>query len=255
MFINNKFSNEPLVFINAKNLNYFMIDFFIRNGVDINKPYNNEYLLTVLIKNGGDSSYIKKLINYSNTNINIFDSENNHLIFLLLENQYYEILYNIIINRYNDFNINQKDKSNNPLLYLLIDYGFYELTSFLISKNCDVNAHCYDGDPIIFKLLKNRKYKGSSILIQSNRIDINNKNLYTKLSLIELTVSFNLYFYVKHILDYYNLLIPTKLVSQISLIEISAKNNNTLIMHKLIEYYCARKIQSLFRKYLVRKLL
>ncbi len=254
MLVNNLFSEEPLLFIVAKNLNYFMIEYLIKNGVDINSTYINEYLLTILIKNGCSTNFIMKLILNENINLNIFDSENNNLLVLLLNYQYISVLYYIIMNKHTIIDLNVKDKNGDPLLLNILQFGFIDLAKFVITVgNADVNAYTYNGDPIIFKLIKNKRYNLCTILMYSDRIDIYNKNLYTKLSFFELIVCENLYFYVKHFLEQYDFIIPTKIISAYSLIEIAARNNNTLILHKLIEYFYAQNIQAIARGYLVRK--
>jgi ankyrin repeat protein len=253
MLVNHLFSQEPLLFIVAKNLNYFMIEFFIRNGVDINSTYCNEYLLTILIKNGCNSHFIMKLIQNENIDLNIRDSENNSLLQLLLNYQYITVLYYIIMNKNTTIDLNVKDKNGDPLLLSILQFGFIDLAKFIISLGADINAYTHNGDPIIFKLIKTKRYNLCTVIMTySDRINIYNKNLYTKLSFFELVVSENLYFYVKHFLEHYNFIIPTKIISSYSLIEIAARNNGTLILHKLIEYYYAQKIQAFFRGYLVR---
>lgn len=251
MFINEKYSTEPLIFINAKNLNYYMMDYLLKNGVDINITNNRECLLTILVKNGCSSSYLKKIIDNENIDINVYDSENNHLVFLLLNNQYYSTLYYILSNKHEYFSLDITDKYNNPLLLKLLEFGFSDMAKFIINLGCNVNAYTNTGDPIIFKLLKDKRYEICTILMEAD-IDLYNRNLHTGLSFFEFIVTENLYLYLRHILDNYNFIIPHKLVSNISLIEIAARKNNTLIMHRLIEYFCSRKIQALARGYLIR---
>lgn len=253
MFINNQYSCEPLIFITAKNKNYYMIDFLIKQGVDINKQYQNEYVISILIKNSGLSEYIMKLVKNPNTNIDIFDSESNHFIFLLIKYQYISVLEYIIKHRYENFDLDIIDKNNNPLIYKLLDYGYRDLALFIINKGCNVNAINNRGNPLIFKMLQEKKYNAAALLMNTNKVDLTCKNIFTNISLFELLVQENLFFYVKFMLEKPNFIIPHNIISNYSLIEIAAKNNNTLILNKLILYECAKKIQKIVRGFIIKR--
>lgn len=253
MFINNNYSEEPLLFICAKNKNYFMLEFLLRNNVNINISFRNEYILTLLVKNSCQSDFLKKLIINNNSNINIYDSENNHFIFLLIKHKYFNILYYIFQNKHHEINLNMIDKDQNPLLLSIIDSNLIDLALYLINLGTNINCFNNRGDPIIFKLIKDKKINISTILIDTNKINLKCKNKFTNISLFELLVQENIYILVKKLLETTNFIIPNTIVSEYSLIEIAARNNNTLILHKLILYECSTLIQKIFRAYVVRK--
>lgn len=253
MFINHNYSEEPLLFICAKNKNYFMLEFLLRNNVDINTRFRNEYVLTLLIKNSCQSDFVKKLIINHNANINICDSENNHFIFLLIKYKYFNILYYICQNKNNEINLNMNDKDQNPLLLAIIDSNLIDLALYLINLGTNINCFNNRGDPLIFKLIKDKKINISNILIDTNKVNLKCKNKFTNMSLFELLVQENIYTLVKKLLEITDFIIPNTIISEYSLIEIAARNNNTLILHKLILYECSTMIQKMFRAYIVRK--
>jgi hypothetical protein len=270
-FINNNYSTEPLIFICAKNKNYYMIKFLLKNGVNVNLKFRNEYLLTLLIKNGCCTNFIMNIIKNHNANINIVDCENNHLLFLVLKNQqYHNILYYIIYYRsianntpeadsssaclWNNIDLNIIDKNGNPLILNILESGYTEIPLHMINLGCDVNMYTQIGDPLIFKLIKEKRFNAVNLLLSTRKVNIYSKNKYTNVSLFELLVNENLYTFIKYILETYNFIIPYKIIGNYSLIEIAAKNNNNLILNKLILYECAKKIQKIFRGYQSRKL-
>jgi hypothetical protein len=253
-FINNNYSTEPLILICAKNKNYYMIEFLLKNGVNINLKFRNEYLLTLLIKNDCSTNFIMNLIKNYNADINIVDSENNHILFLVLKNQYYHnILYYILYYLHNKINLDVIDKNGNPLLLKILESGYTEIPLHIINLGCNVNAYIQNGDPLIFKLIKDKQFNAVNFLFSTRKVNIYCKNKYTNLSLFELLVNENLYTFIKFILETYNFIIPNKITGYYSLIEIAAKNNNNLILNKLILYECAKKIQKVYRGYISRR--
>jgi hypothetical protein len=256
-FINNHYSEEPLIFTCAKNKNYYMIEFLLKNGVDINTKFGDEHLLTLLVKNNCITHFILRYIKKYNANINIYDNNNNHLLFLLLKNYtyYYSVIQYIIYEKNQDLDNNLKNDCGSPLILCLLEVGFIDTVMHMIHNlSYTLNTHLINGDPIIFKLLREKKFNIANILFSSKNIDIYSKNKFTHLSLFEFLVVENLYTFIKHILDNYNFIIPYKIINNYSLIEVAAKNNNTLILNKLILYECAKKIQTIFRGWSIRKI-
>ncbi len=145
------------------------------------------------------------------------------------------------------------DKDQNPLLLAIIDTNLIDLALYLINLGTNINCYTNRGDPLIFKLIKEKKINITNILIDTNKVNLQCKNKFTNMSLFELAVQENSYQLVKKILDTKNFIIPNIIISESTLIEMAARNNNTLILHKLILYECATIIQRKFRAYIVIK--
>ncbi len=252
-FLNNNYSNEPLIFICAKNKNYYMIEFLLKKGVDINQKFRNEYILTILVKNMASSNLLLRYIKLYNANLNICDCDGTPLLFLLLNNpNYHYILYYIIYNKNEEIDLNVTNTNGNPLILAILELGYTEITSYMIELGCNINSHLTNGDPLIFKLIKEKKFNISNFLFSSRKLDINCKNKFTNMSLFELLVRENLYTFIKYILETYNFIIPNTIVGEHSLIETAALNNNNLILNKLILYESAKIIQKNFRGWYIR---
>ncbi len=253
-FINNNYSAEPLIFICAKNKNYYMIEFLLRNGVNINHKFRNEYLLTILVKNMASSYFLIRYIKIYNADINICDSDGTHLLFLLINNpNYHHILYYIIYHKYENIDLNIIGSNGNPLILSILESGYTEISLHMINLGCNINIFLSNGDPMIFKILREKKFNIANFLFSTRKLDIYCKNKFTNMSLFELLVNENLYTFIKYLLETYNYLIPCTIIGEYSLIETAAKNNNTLILNKLILYECAKIIQKYFRGYRYRK--
>jgi hypothetical protein len=255
-FINENYSEEPLIFICAKNKNYYMIEFLLRNGIDINLKFRNEYLLTILVKNMASSHFLIRYIKIYNADINICDNDGTHLLFLLLNNpNYHHIMYYIIYHKYDNIDLNMIGNNGCPLILSILESGYTEISLHMINLGCNINIFLSNGDPMIFKILREKKFNIANFLFSTRKLDIYCKNKFTNMSLFELLVTENLYTFVKYILETYNFIIPYTIIGEHSLIETAARNNNNLILNKLILYECAKVIQKNFRRYKYRHIL
>lgn len=254
MFLNKKYTHDDdLIFIAAKNNDSFMVEFLIRNGVDVNSINNdNESLAIQIAKYSENSTLIKNVLMNPNININVYDNNNEHLIFLLINNNNAEMAKYIILEKNIDCNI--KNNVGVPLIYVLLQKKWYQLSKLLLTYDIDTNVKIRDNEPIIFKLIREENWIGAILLLDTRTVNVNNKSFVTKMTLIELVVENNLYYFFKFLLSHYNIILPKYATNGKTLIEIAARNNNTLILYNLIHYEMARIIQKVYRGYKIRKI-
>lgn len=172
------------IFTNINNNNWDNVFNIIKNNkkIDFNIPYNNIYLLEILLINN-KIEIIKELLINDNIFLNIFDTDNNPIIFIPIKYNYYNILE--ILLDYNNVGISLLDLKNNNglncLLYSIMLNNIY-ITKLILKKNYNFDISDNNENAILHYIAKYSDLD-TIILFNLNNLNINKQNKYGETAL------------------------------------------------------------------------
>lgn len=167
--------------------------------IDFNIPYNNIYLLEILIINN-KKEIIVELLNNENIFLNIFDLDNNPIIFIAIKYNLYDILK--ILLEYNYIGISLLDLQNNNgincLLYS-IKLNNKKIIKFLLDKTINYTITDNNNNGILHYFSKYSTLD-NIMLLNLNKININKQNKFGETAL-HISINYNKYDISKYLIN------------------------------------------------------
>jgi len=197
----------------------------------------------------GTPDMIKFMMNkYRTLDLNIFDEENVHALFYIVQNKWLETDYlQSFFNRCNA-DINMQNNRYGSLLFYAIQQRNFHAITYLLAMNIDVNSTCPNGDPVVFHSVVNGLLEISSAIINHNSFDININNTANE-SILEVAIIKNMTLHSNMILNKRPIVIQDKM-KVVKMMGMCVEKQNTGLAFKLYQHHCAFIIQKAIKKYI-----
>ena len=229
--------------------NFFVIYFLKHNPQLLNTVDEKGNSIIMNIIKYGTNDMMKFMMNkYRTLDFNIFDDENIHALFYIVQNKYLELDYlQSFLNRCNaDLNM-RNDKLGSLLFHTIQQRNFLAMT-YLLAMNINVNSTCPNGEPVIFHSIVNGLLEMSSAIINHNSFEINITNTADE-SILEVAIIKNMTLHSNMILNKRPNVIKNKM-KIVKMMGICIEKKNTTLAFKLYQHHCAFVIQRAIKKYI-----
>ena len=234
--------------IQEKN-NFFVIYFMKQNPQLINTLDEKGNSIVMNVIKYGTNDMIKFMMNkYRTLDFNIFDEENVHALFYIVQNKWLETDYlQSFFNRCNA-DINMRNDRYGSLLFHAIQQRNFHAVTYLLAMNIDVNSTSPNGDPVVFHSVVNGLLEISSAIINHSTFDININNTASE-SILEVAIIKNMSLHSNMILNKRPIVIQDKM-KVVKMMGLCIEKQNTTLAFKLYQHHCAFIIQKAIKKYI-----
>jgi hypothetical protein len=236
-----------------ENNNFFVIYFLKQH--DTIQSFNhltdeNGNTITIYLLKYGSSTMISFFLEkFSDVDCNLYDDENVHVLFYIIQNMYLHSHYVRRLISSCVSQINSYNEKFGSLIYHAVYHNNLDAVKLLIEMNADTNNIDINGDPVAFYSVINGLIEFTDIILRSENFNVNKTNISNE-SLLEVSVIKNTIFAVEHsilILDKRPNVLKDKQCT-LNLMSILIEKRNTRIAFKLYQHYSASVIQRLIKR-------
>lgn len=244
--------NTKFIFKCIKERNNFFVIYYLKhsNSLYIIDENGNNVIINI-IKYGTTAMFKYMMTKYRNIDLNIFDDENVHALFYIVQYKEFERGYIQSVFSRCSADINMNNATYGSLLFHTIQQKNIFAIEYILTMNVDINGNCPNEEPIIFHSVINGLLEISNLIIEHRNYDINKPNSAGE-SILEVAIIKNMPLHSIMILNKIPDVIKYK-TTVVKLMGTCIENKNTTLAFKLYQHHCAYVIQSAYNAYRKRR--
>jgi hypothetical protein len=251
----NKFSRVDSFIINcAEKGNHYMVVKYLKEGGSIyHQDKNTGEILLFHVIGSRNVNLTSVLVRHILSDFSVKNIDNEPLIFSLLFYGHYDTCRYVILNKLTLEELNVVDQYGYSLLFRLLEKKFNDTAMYIINQGVNINEILPESNkPLIFHLIEKQMFDSISLIINAPTFDINTK--YNNVTLLEKLIVRNSYKYIYYLIRHtiQQIHIPPLTSCGRTFLELASIYSDTLTIHELYQYECARLIQKCYRGYRTR---